>query len=120
MAERKINTIPLFKSAIFTGSGTSGTAGPFDMRDYHLNGAALIYTLSPIGVGTCGTLDITYSVCSVYDGTYIVAGTFGTSVGTAGGSDARSVTIIPAPFIKVIAGMGTSGSGSFTAHLHVR
>lgn len=122
MAERKITTIFLWKSAV-GAAGTSLDSDPIDLRDISTIGNfSVSYTIGTSGgVATCGSAKLSYLGCAVYDGTYIAptAGTFGT-IGNAGGSDIVAITPPVFPFMKVRATVGSSGTALITAALHAR
>ena len=117
-----ITTIPVFRSTSCGATGTAGTilSDPSDLRDICAQGiTALAYSISST-TGTAGSSLFGYQDCSVYDGAYREAGTFGTQGNVKDQTGRINFTTIVAPFIKIKALTGTSAHALFTAELSVR
>ena len=123
MALRKITTIPIWKNAT-VGSGSAGGTSysdPIDLRDINAqNNLSLSYTIAPVSGDTCGSSNFVYTYCPVFDGTYVLAGTFGT-IGDAGATGIKAISSPPVmPFIKIGIIAGTSALTKTTAEFHVQ
>lgn len=123
MAQRRITTIPLFKSTQ-VGAGSAGgtsTSDPIDLRDISRTGDfSLSYSIAGAGgAATAGTSVFQYLGASVFDGTYTTAGTFG-SAGASPSSGIVSFSPVTVPFMKIQCVSGTSAPLLLTAELHVR
>ena len=121
--ERRITTRHLFKSETIK-AGSAGTSAIVDLRDISKEGQfSLSWTVAPAGdAATCGTTTFSYLLSPVFDGTYATptGGTCGTMANDAGEGDWASFSPPVAPFIKVLASVGTSATALVTAALHVR
>jgi hypothetical protein len=128
MAERRIQSIPLFKETKFGTSGTTATidSDVIDLRDISRTGQfSLAFNVSTAGdVASCGSVKFSYWCSQNFDGTYIspTDGTFCTigNAGSLGTSDVIALTPPVAPFIKIRGVQGTSGTSLITASLNVR
>jgi hypothetical protein len=122
MAERFIETIPVFRNSLCGATGVAGTiySDPIDLRDiFRLGITSLSYSIGATGA-TAGSTLFSYSDCAVYNGTYREAGTFGTQGVTKGQSGNINFTIVATPFMKVRCISGTSAHALITAELNVR
>lgn len=125
MAEQRITTKFLFKSKTVGSGSAGGTAysDAVDLRDISKQGDfGLTWTVATAGgAATCASCNFYVAVSPTFSGTYTIAenGTCGT-VGNAGGTLTRSITVPPVPFIKIGVIAGTSGTALVTAALHVR
>jgi hypothetical protein len=123
----KISTRTVF-AATTVGSGSAGgtsNSDPIDLRDVSAVGTfSFSYTVAPSnGAATAGTTNFTYLCSNSRNGTYIKpagAGTVGTCIAAAGGSDILSFTPVVTPFIKIQAIVGTSRPATITANLNIR
>jgi hypothetical protein len=123
----KIATQTVFAATV-VGSGSAGgtsNSDPIDLRDTSQIGTfSFSYTVAPSGgAATAGTTKFTYLCSNSRNGTYIKpagAGTVGTCIAAAGGSDILSFTPVLTPFMKIQAIVGTSRPSTITAELHVR
>lgn len=119
----RISTFPVFKN-LSLSAGDSGTSDPIDLRYCATKGNySLSHSIAAGTSTTCGTTFFSYTGCSLFDGTYVALGTFGTSGPTITGKvTSFSPTLVP--FMKIIAtqsGAGTAGANSkITAELNVQ
>jgi len=127
MALKKITTIPLCKSRLIGTQGTGGTflSDPIDLRDISAVGNftmsyGIASTNGTVGAGSSGSSVWEYLGCSVYDGTYVAAGTFATIGAGATESGFVSFTPVTIPFMKIKGVVGTSNPMVATAELNVR
>jgi hypothetical protein len=126
MALQKIHTISLFKNQLVGTQGTGGTgiSNIIDVRDIAAVGNFslsynIVATNGTVGAGSAGSTVWEYLECSVYDGSYVAAGTFGT-FGAVLPSGIIAFTPILAPFIKVKVVSGTSNPAVVNAELNIR
>lgn len=128
MAE--ITTIPIsVNQAVGTGSaGGTSNSDIIDLRDINKNNNfALSYRVGAAGAAaTAATVNFKYLLSSTKDGTFAapITGDKGT-IGTAGSGAAGSCGIIGftpviAPFMKIQAIAGTSGTSLVSTELHVQ
>jgi hypothetical protein len=123
MALQKITTIPIWKNTTVGSGSAGGTAysDPIDLRDINAkNNLSLSYSVAAVTGSTNGTSLLVYTYCPVYNGTYVLAGTFGT-ITPAGETGIKAISSPPImPFIKVGVISGTSALTKVTAELHVQ
>ncbi len=118
-----ITTIPLFKNTL-AGTGGTSLSDPIDLRNVSKMGdftmAYGIASTNGGGAGTSGSTVWEYLGCSVFAGTYVSLGTFGTFGNGPAQAGVVSFTPPAIPFMKIQAVCGTSGPALLTAELHVR
>jgi hypothetical protein len=128
MAE--ITTIFMLKNtAVGTGSaGGTNSSDIIDLRDINRkNNFTLSYRVGAAGaVSTAATVNFKYLLSYTKDGTFAapITGDKGT-IGTAGSGAAGSCGLIGftpviAPFMKILAIAGTSGTALVSTELHVQ
>lgn len=125
-----ISTFALLrKSAIGSGSaGGTSLSDPISLMDSNYNNNfSLSYTVIPAGgVGTAATVNFTYQIGPTQDGPFAAPitddkGTIGTAgSGAAGSNGVIGFTPVIAPWMKIKAVAGTSGTALVTANLHVQ
>lgn len=119
----RISTFPICRN-LTLNAGDTGTSDPIDLRycatrqNYSLSASIAAGTST-----TCGTTFFSYTGCSLFDGTYVALGTFGTSgPAIAGRITSFSPTLVP--FMKIVvtqSGSGNLGANSkVTAELNVQ
>lgn len=120
-----IKTVACFKGREVAAGSTAGS-DPIEIGALVEAGQfALSYSVVPTrGIGSMGTCVFGYSVGPTYDGpfnTWTAAGA-PIRIGTAGLSSTSNVVAFTppiAPWMKINAVMGSSGSANVTAELHV-
>ncbi len=121
-----VTTIPLWKDT--AGTGGTYTSDQIDLREANRKGEfTLTYEVGASGLaGTAATTNFKYVVSDKSSGNYRAPtngdkGTIGTAGSGADGSQgALSFTPVTAPFMKILAVIGTSGTSRITAELNVR